>query len=49
MMADWLFKALLAQYALATLAYAVEGRWLMALYFLGATALNVAVLMLGGK
>ena len=49
MMADWLFKLLLAEYALAMLAYGVQGRWLLALYFLGAVALNSAVLLMGAK
>ena len=43
-MGDLFVKLLLVQYVLATGAYAYDGAWWKALYFLSATGISVAVL-----
>lgn len=41
---DWFAVALVAQYVIAAIAYAADGAWPKALYWLGAAILGMAVL-----
>jgi len=48
--ADWLVVILTTQMGIITVAYALQGSWLKAMYWAGVTMLNAAwILMLGGN
>ncbi len=46
MISDFMMKALLLQYFAITIAYLVEKNWIFSIYWLGASILNLAVLMM---